>query len=279
MGTNRRSVMTLFSDPACPFCHRVRIVLAEKGIAVEVVDVDAQNLPEEVMDFNPYGTVPTLVDRDLRLWESRIIMEYLDERFPHPPLMPVDPIARANARLFMYRVDQDWYQLMGRILKGTQDADIAQARKELRESLIVTSPVFGAKPYFMSDEFSLVDCCKVRPKTGGRPACPQFSCLGKKTGPGKHGAIRRTRLLWVCPDTGCSGQQTVTVGHKSKEVPAPNWINTVLGNLKASSSACNTSIPKDCTAPASPFQGLDAQPFKVKGYSPLTDSTQIHITR
>ena len=159
MGTNRRSVMTLFSDPACPFCHRVRIVLAEKGIAVEVVDVDAQNLPEEVLDFNPYGTVPTLVDRELRLWESRIIMEYLDERFPHPPLMPVDPIARANARLFMYRVDQDWYQLMGRILKGTQDADIAQARKELRESLIVTSPVFGAKPYFMSDEFSLVDCC------------------------------------------------------------------------------------------------------------------------
>ena len=135
------------------------MVLAEKGIAVDVVDVDAKNLPEEVLDFNPYGTVPTLVDRDLRLWESRIIMEYLDERFPHPPLMPVDPITRANARLFMYRIDQDWYQLMGRILKGTDYAAIAQARKELRESLIMTSPVFGAKPYFMSDEFSLVDCC------------------------------------------------------------------------------------------------------------------------
>ncbi|MEY6433841.1 glutathione S-transferase N-terminal domain-containing protein [Thioalkalicoccus limnaeus] len=150
--------MTLFSDPSCPFCHRVRIVLAEKGIAVEIVDVDAQNLPDEVMDFNPYGSVPTLVDRDLRLYESRIIMEYLDERFPHPPLLPVDPVARANARLFMYRVDRDWYSLFGQIVKGDRDRS-AQARKELRESLIATSPVFGAKPFFMSDEFSLVDCC------------------------------------------------------------------------------------------------------------------------
>ena len=125
---------------------------------------------------------------------------------------------------------------------------------------------------------SLADCSKVRPKTGIDRPVPNFLAWAK-TGPGRHGALRRTRLLWVCPDRGCSGQPTVTVGRKSKEVPAPNWINTVLGNFKVSSSACNTSIPKDCTAPASPFQGLDAQPFKVKGYSPLTDSTQIHITR
>jgi RNA polymerase-associated protein len=151
--------MTLFSDPSCPYCHRVRIVLAEKGITVDIVDVDAQDLPDEVMDFNPYGTVPTLVDRDLRLYESRIIMEYLDERFPHPPLMPVDPVARANARLFIYRVEQDWYDLMDAILKGGDEADSAQVRKELRESLIATSPVFGSKRFFMSDEFSLVDCC------------------------------------------------------------------------------------------------------------------------
>ena len=148
--------MTLFSDPSCPYCHRVRIVLAEKGISVDIVDVDAQDLPDEVMDFNPYGTVPTLVDRDLRLYESRIIMEYLDERFPHPPLLPVDPVTRANSRLYMYRVERDWYSLMDRIVK---DEDAAQARKELRESLIVTSPVFAAKPFFMSVEFSLVDCC------------------------------------------------------------------------------------------------------------------------
>jgi RNA polymerase-associated protein len=134
------------------------MVLAEKGIAVDVVDVDAHALPDEVMDFNPYGTVPTFVDRDLRLYESRIIMEYLDERFPHPPLLPVDPVSRASARLFMYRIDHDWYALMGRILKGSGD-DVIQARKELRESLIVSAPIFAAHHFFMSDEFSLVDCC------------------------------------------------------------------------------------------------------------------------
>jgi RNA polymerase-associated protein len=150
--------MTLFSDPTCPYCHRVRIVLAEKGITVDIVDVDAEALPDEVMDFNPYGTVPTLVDRDLRLYESRIIMEYLDERFPHPPLLPVDPVARANARLYMYRVERDWYVLLDRIVKGGEE-EAAQARKELRDSLVVTAPVFSAKPFFMSDELSLVDCC------------------------------------------------------------------------------------------------------------------------
>lgn len=152
--------MTLFSDPACPYCHRVRIVLAEKGITVDIVDVDARDLPDEVMDFNPYGTVPTLADRDLRLYESRIIMEYLDERFPHPPLLPVDPVSRANARLYMYRVEQDWYSLADRILAGApEEGAMGQLRKELRESLIATSPVFSAKPFFMSEEFSLVDCC------------------------------------------------------------------------------------------------------------------------
>lgn len=134
------------------------MVLAEKGIAVEVVDVDAQALPGEVLDANPYATVPTFIDRDLRLYESRIIMEYLDERFPHPPLLPVDPVSRASARLFMYRIDRDWYALMGRILHGDGDA-VEQARKELRESLIVTAPVFAAHTFFMSEEFSLVDCC------------------------------------------------------------------------------------------------------------------------
>jgi len=159
VAANRRSVMTLFSDPRCPYCHRARIVLAEKGISVDIVDVDAHDLPDEVMDFNPYGTVPTLVDRDLRLYESRIIMEYLDERFPHPPLLPVDPVSRANSRLYMYRVERDWYSLMDQILGGTGDDDAVRTRNELRESLIATSPVFAATPFFMNNEFSLVDCC------------------------------------------------------------------------------------------------------------------------
>lgn len=149
--------MTLFSDPKCPYCHRVRMVLAEKKITVDIVDVDAQDLPEEVLDSNPYGTVPTLVDRDLRLYESQIIMEYLDERFPHPPLLPVDPVARANARLFMYRIDRDWYSLMRRIARGTE-TEAEEARKELVDSLVATAPIFGANKFFMSDEFSLVDC-------------------------------------------------------------------------------------------------------------------------
>ncbi|MEJ2454894.1 MAG: glutathione S-transferase N-terminal domain-containing protein [Candidatus Thiodiazotropha sp.] len=154
--SNKRSVMTLYSDPVNPYCHRVRLVLAEKNITYEVEDIDPLNMPEELMELNPYGTLPTLVDRDLKLYESRIIMEYLDERFPHPPLLPVDPVSRSTSRLLLFRVENDWYRQMDIILAGKKEA--AKARKELRESLISTAPVFGAKPFFMSDEFTLVDC-------------------------------------------------------------------------------------------------------------------------
>jgi RNA polymerase-associated protein len=150
--------MIIFSDPTCPYCHRVRMVLAEKRINVDIVDVDAKDLPDQVKEANPYETVPTLVERDLRLYESRIIMEYLDERFPHPPLLPVDPVARANARLYMYRIDRDWFSLMHQIL-ASGDADADRARIELRDSLASTAPLFGAHRFFMSEEFSLVDCC------------------------------------------------------------------------------------------------------------------------
>src|SRR5690606_15989388 len=97
-------VMTLYSRPTCPWSHRTRFVLAEKGITVDIVDVEGDRLPEDLVDLNPYNTVPTLVDRDLVLYDSRVIIEYLDERFPHPPLMPVDPVARAHFRLALYRV-------------------------------------------------------------------------------------------------------------------------------------------------------------------------------
>ena len=154
--SNKRSVMTMYSDARSPYSHRVRLVLAEKSITVDINDTDPVNLSEDVLDLNPYGTLPTLVDRDLTLYESRIIMEYLDERFPHPPLLPVDPVSRATSRLYMHRVDRDWYTLMDEVLDGGKGA--AKARKELRESLIVTAPVFAAKPFFMSDDFTLVDC-------------------------------------------------------------------------------------------------------------------------
>ena len=151
----RRSVMTLFSDPQNMYSHRVRLVLAEKNVTVDIVDVDPLDLPEDVVDLNPYGNVPLLVDRDLALYDSRIIVEYLDERFPHPPLLPVDPVSRASSRLYMHRVEKDWYSLADTISAGGKGA--AKARKELREALTVAAPIFAAKPYFMSEEFSLVD--------------------------------------------------------------------------------------------------------------------------
>ena len=153
---NKRSVMTLYSNPNSAYSHRVRVVLREKNITVEVVDADPRALPEDVIDLNPYGTLPTLIDRELVLYESRIVMEYLDERFPHPPLLPVDPVSRAQTRLFLWRIDYDWYRLMNIILAGGREA--TKARKQLKERLITTDPVFANKPFFMNEEFTLVDC-------------------------------------------------------------------------------------------------------------------------
>lgn len=154
---NKRSTMLLYSDPASAYSHRARYVLAEKSISVEIRDVDPTHLPEDLLELNPYNTVPTLVDRDLVLYESRIIMDYFDERFPHPPLLPVDPVSRAKSRLLLYRIDHDWYSLLADLESG-METKAARARQALRDSLSTTAPIFDIKPYFMSDEFSLVDC-------------------------------------------------------------------------------------------------------------------------
>ncbi len=153
----RRSVMTLFSAPADPWSHRTRLVLAEKGIAIELVTVDPENLPEDLLDLNPYHSVPTLVDRDLVLYDSRVIIEYLDERFPHPPLMPIDPVTRAQFRVALYRLERDWYALARDIEQGKQNEMAAHSRKVLTEAICASAEVFKAKPFFLSDEFSLVD--------------------------------------------------------------------------------------------------------------------------
>ena len=151
--------MTFFSDGNSHYSHRVRIVLAEKGVAVDVVNVDPDSKPAELADHNPYNDLPTLVDRDLVLYESDIMMEYLDERFPHPPLLPVYPVARAQSRLMMYRIRKDWSRLADAILADPESKKADSYRKELKESLISTAPVFAEMPYFMSDEFTIVDCC------------------------------------------------------------------------------------------------------------------------
>jgi RNA polymerase-associated protein len=148
--------MSLFSSASCPQSHRVRVVLAEKGITVEIVEVDNNHKPEDLLDLNPYNSVPTLVDRELVLYDPRAIMEYLDERFPHPPLMPVDPVSRARTRLALYRIEQDWYDLT-QALESRGEKTASKARKQLRDSLTASAEVFAAKPFFLSDEFSLVD--------------------------------------------------------------------------------------------------------------------------
>jgi len=155
---NRRSAMTLYSSATSPYSHRTRIVLAEKNISHDVHEVEDGATPEDLIDLNPYNTVPTLVDRDLVLYDSRIIMEYLDERFPHPPLMPVDPVSRANSKLFMYRIDRDMYSILDQLEAEPDNKNAAKLRKELRDSLTVIAPIFEQKPYFMSDDFTLVDC-------------------------------------------------------------------------------------------------------------------------
>lgn len=155
---NRRSVMTLFSRPTDIHSHRARLVMAEKNINIEITNVPGPDLPEDLMDLNPYHSVPTLVDRDLTLYDSRVIIEYIDERFPHPPLMPVDPVTRAQFRLALFRIETDWYSLAEET-DITSDGKLGtRSRKLLRESILQSAELFGARPYFLSEEFSLVDC-------------------------------------------------------------------------------------------------------------------------
>lgn len=157
---SRRSVMTLFSPPLCPMSHAARFVLHEKAIVSEVEYYDPDNPTEELLELNPTGVSPTLVERDLVLYDSRIIMEYLDERFPHPPLHQMDPVSRANARMIIKRIDQDWYPLLDEIHESG-DKKSGKAKKQLKESLIAATPIFTDRPFFMSEEFSLIDCALV----------------------------------------------------------------------------------------------------------------------
>ncbi|CAD6877639.1 Stringent starvation protein A [Methylomonas albis] len=155
--TSRKSAMTLFSSPTCILSHCARLVVYEKGVPAEIEFFDPNDPPEDLLELNPNGNAPTFVERDLVLYDARIIMEYLDERFPHPALHQMDPVSRANARMLIKRIDQEWYPLLDDVLVNG-DKKAAKAKKMLRESLMAAAPVFEATTYFMSEEYSLIDC-------------------------------------------------------------------------------------------------------------------------
>lgn len=157
---NRNSAMTLFSDPNGFESHSVRFVLMEKGISAEIWEVDLNNKPAELADLNPYNSIPTLVDRELTLYDTNIILEYLDDRFPHPPLLPQFPIAKAQTRIYTKRVFVEIANLVKEI-QNTQGRKLGQLRKILADKLISFSPIFKELPYFMSENISMPDCVLV----------------------------------------------------------------------------------------------------------------------
>ena len=157
---NKRTSMALFSDPTDHYCQRVRIVLEEKGISSEIIDTDKNNINADILEVSPYSTLPVLVDRDVCLYDSVTLMEYLDERFPHPPLLPVYPVARANIRLYIKRIANDWCTIFDRLVdEKLKEAEQKKLKKQLKALIVSTNPIFKEKPFFMNEEFSLVDCC------------------------------------------------------------------------------------------------------------------------
>jgi RNA polymerase-associated protein len=153
-----RSTMALYSSDRSIHCHRVRFVLAEKGINVDIINVtDNESAAADLAELNPYNETPTLVDRDLLLHNAGVINDYLDERYPHPPLMPVDPVSRARLRLIHHRVIRDWYPMADEI-ENTAPAKVDKIRQQLKESIVAANDLFKESDYVLSDELSLVDC-------------------------------------------------------------------------------------------------------------------------
>tara|TARA_Y100000758_G_scaffold7644_1_gene6115 strand:+ start:1077 stop:1709 length:633 start_codon:yes stop_codon:yes gene_type:complete len=155
---NRRSMMGLYSGNTCIRSHQVRIVLAEKGILTEINNIEGSVVPEDLMALNPYVSLPTLIDRELVLYDSRVIVEYLDERYPHPPLLPVSPVDRARLRLGLATLERDIVEpavALDNVL-GTR-AENAH-RKKLKSQLVSSADLFGIQRFFLSDDFTIVDC-------------------------------------------------------------------------------------------------------------------------
>ena len=149
-------MMILYSGTSCPFSQRCRIVLHEKGMDFDIKDIDPQDKSDEIAAMNPYGRVPILVERDLTLYESNIINEYIDERFPHPQLMPADPVMRARARLFLHNFESDLFSHLGDIVNGTPKV-AEKARALVRDNLTQIAPIFTKQKYMLGEEYSMLD--------------------------------------------------------------------------------------------------------------------------
>ncbi len=148
-------MMRLYSGTICPYSHRCRIVLYEKGMDFEVIDVDQMDKSEDLGAINPYHKVPVLVERDLVLTEANIINEYIDERFPHPQLMPADPVMRGRARLFLHRFEQELYSHVNVIGQGGKPAE--KARAIIRDNLSQLSQILVKQKFLLGTEFSMLD--------------------------------------------------------------------------------------------------------------------------
>jgi len=148
-------MMNLYSGTTDPFSHRCRIVLYEKGMDFEIIDVDLYNKPEDIAVINPYNRVPVLVDRDLVLYEANIINEYIDERFPHPQLMPPDPIMRARARQLLHTFEHEMFEHIP-ALEANQKG-VEKTRAHVRDHLIQLAPMFTKQKFMLGDEFSMLD--------------------------------------------------------------------------------------------------------------------------
>jgi stringent starvation protein A len=149
-------MMTLYSGTTCPFSQRCRLVLYEKGMDFQIIDVDLFNKPEDLAVMNPYNRVPVLIERDLILYESNIINEYIDERFPHPQLMPADPVMRARARLFLFRFELELFSHV-QILEGSSQKAMDKSRTMIRDNLVQIAPIFAKQKFILGDEFSMLD--------------------------------------------------------------------------------------------------------------------------
>lgn len=157
MSVSRRPVMTLFTGPDCIFSHSCRFVIVEKEVECQVIDVGAEDVVEELAELNPYNETPTLVDRGLVLYGAQVINEYLEERLPHPPLMPIDPVSRARARLMIMRFEREWIAPYSQA--QAKDTVLSEERtRDIRDGLIALSPMFSQQAYMLGEEFSLVDC-------------------------------------------------------------------------------------------------------------------------